>query len=238
MDNQQHAVDSASPVATVSSAALVCRQYAPSDEALGLLAPGQSPWAFVDALLAHERHEDAIEFVARWLDKRRAVWWGCLAVWCGTRHEPPPAVDAALAAAVAWVREPGEVTRRMAQDAAAGLGAAEPAGALARAVFWSGGSISRPDLPAVEPRPDGTAQTVAALVRAVALRGKPQFVVDRRRQLLRIALEVVRGELPWDDGLPAELAVEPGTAPATAPTTAAAATGGAARAGSSPSMVP
>jgi hypothetical protein len=43
-----------------------------------------------------------------------------------------------------------------------------PAGALALAAFWSAGSMSRPDLPAVPPPPGLTAQTVAAAVQAAA----------------------------------------------------------------------
>jgi hypothetical protein len=180
------------------TAAEICCQYEPSDEARALLTDDASPAAFLDALIQAERYADGIHFLARWLTKREAVWWGCLCAWEDCRPEPPENVDAALRAAVGWVLEPNEDNRQACRRRAREAGMKTPAACVALAAFYSGGSISLPGLPEV-PAPDGScAKLVAGALTLAAGRGKPPEIKNRRQTFLRLGLEIIEGKNRWD----------------------------------------
>jgi hypothetical protein len=166
--------------------------------AQALLRPGLSSGAYFDQLCKQKLHSDAIHFAARLLGKREAVWWGCLCVWETLRPGPAAApLEAALRAAVRWTIDPSEANRRAAQQPAEAAGITAPAGALAWGVFWSGGSMHAPELPAVPPPEHLTARMVGSALR-MALTGADATETTRRElQFLRLAIEVAnRHNLP------------------------------------------
>jgi len=175
----------------------VCRDFSLSADGRKLLRPGQPPASFFGLLFANELYPDAVQFMAHLMPKREAVWWGCLCAWNGARPEPPPELGDALEAAVRWVREPSEENRRAAQGPGEKLGPAALAGAVALAAFWSGGSMSGPDLPAVPPPPTLTHSAIAGAVLAAAAQGDPAQMRQRYRQFLHLAVDVANQKNRW-----------------------------------------
>ena len=194
-----------------SRVAAVLRRYQPNESTLKLYreavrdmddpqmaAAVQKPAAFV-ALLAREGEPtDAVEFLARWLPPRQRIWWGCLALWYLYRPEPPSAVDTVLAALVRWVEEPTDANRRSARAAGDALGSGHPAGALALAAFWSGGSMSAPHLPEGLPPADLSPQALVSTFR-LAVNSQP---ADRSQALyqyfVKLGLDVAAEPMHWD----------------------------------------
>ena len=174
----------------------VCRRYVPSAHARGLLRKGLSPQAFIDALLEHELHADAVTFVAHWLSKEEAVWWGCLCAWQVHRERPSPAMNRALQATIQWLQEPTEARRRSAEAAAAAAGSDNAPGPIALAAVWARGSMSAAGLPEVSPPESLTAETIAAAVRLAAAHasGEPG---NAYRQFVHLGCEVAAGKNRW-----------------------------------------
>ncbi len=179
------------------TAAAVCRQYEPSDDARAMLRDDMSPEAFLDALSGAGMYDDALDFTARWLPTREGVWWGCLCAWNVHRPQPPEPIEKALEAAVGWVLEPAEPNRRAAKAAGDGARLSTAAGALAMAAFYSGGSLTEPGQPEAAPPPGLAAATVAAAVRLAVYQGDPAGRVQRQRELLQLGLEVASGQNRW-----------------------------------------
>jgi hypothetical protein len=175
-------------------AAEVAKTLPLSDPAKQLLAPGQTPRQFFDALLAAALAEDAIRFLAAALPKREAVWWGCLCVRDALPKPLPEPAAKALAAAEKWARDPSEANRRAAEAAAEVAGYGTPAGCLAAAAFWSGGSLAPPNLPPVPPRDDLTGQAVAGAVLLAAVTDPAQADPTRQR-FLALGQDVVAGKV-------------------------------------------
>lgn len=162
------------------------------------LRDDQTPRQFVELLDQEEQHGDAIRFLAHALPKRLAVWWGCLCLWQAYRPEPSPAAASVLETALRWVREPSEAHRRAAEAPGRAAGLDSPAGCLGLAVFWSGGSMSKPEWPAVPPPPLLTAKTVAgAVLLAAAQSGLAPMRAQRRREFVALGLQTAAGEGLW-----------------------------------------
>jgi hypothetical protein len=132
------------------------------------LAPKIPPLAFLDALIAKSLFSDAVDFLARALPKREAVWWSCQCARDLGTDEKKPELAAGLQAAEAWVYRPTEDNRRKAEHAANAIKISHPARWTAMAAFWSGGSIAPPDAPEVKPAEDFTAKAVAGAVMMAA----------------------------------------------------------------------
>ena len=139
-----------------------------SADARKLMARGLTPAAFVERLQAKGLHEDAMVFVAFVLPPRDRAWWGCLCVWNKARPDPAPPEAGALRAVLDWIQKPGDEARRASGAAARVAGLATPAGAVAQAVFFSGGSISAPGLPDVHPSPEAMPDLIASALRLAA----------------------------------------------------------------------
>lgn len=139
-----------------------------------------------------------MRFLAHALPRRTAIWWGCLCLWQVARPEPAEAMRAALAVAVRWVQEPSEDNRRAADAPARAAGLGTAARCLAKAVFWSGGSLAPPHFPPVVPKPFLTAKAVAGAVLLAAAHSGPADVRRlRRREFLAVGREVAVGKVPW-----------------------------------------
>lgn len=177
----------------------VAERFALSEQAQALLAADHTPSAYF-ALLGHRKlYRDAFAFAAHYLPRRTAIWWGCLCAWELYRTAVRASEEAALAAVVAWVREPSEPNRRHAFEIGRDARRPSVAGNLAMAVFSAAGSLSKPDSPPVDPKPYQTARFVSA---AVVLAG--QLAPRERRKefqhhFLELAVQLSRGEAGWED---------------------------------------
>jgi hypothetical protein len=191
-----------------TTAAEVCRNFDLKEDARPLLRDRQSPREFLDALLAEKKHAPAIDFLAHALPPREAIWWGCLCLQAsiGSRLSPPDAE--ALKAAAQWVLHPSEENRRAAQARGEAAGVRAPAGALAMAAGWTGGSLAPPmpatnpkvpQPPPVPPGPFVPARAVSAAIQLAVAKGDPTRFVQTQRSFVELGAGVAEGRFVWPE---------------------------------------
>lgn len=182
--------------------ARMCERMHLSQGAKDLLRPGLQPAQYLQTLVEKEHFACAVKFLAHTLPKRQAVWWACLCVWGAEKPDGPSEQEEktvnAVHAAVMWVRDPSEENRRLAEQMGRIATVGTAAGCAAMAAFWSGGNMSGPSLPAVEPPADLTAKVAAGAVLLAASDGDPEKAPDRYRRFLAIGLEVANGSNRWE----------------------------------------
>lgn len=122
----------------------------------------------------------AVDFLAHALPRFECVAWAARVLDEQSRSRTLPLRDRlALDTALRWVGDPDESHRLATWDAAEQAGARSPERLLALAVFFSGGTLSTPDLPPVNPPPGVCARFAAAAIRAAAYRTEaPQAVLS------------------------------------------------------------
>lgn len=166
-----------------------------SSEAKSLLRDRMTPDAYVAALMKEGLVHDALVFLANWLEKREAVWWGCQCLWLVFGPKSTPALQMAVQGIVRWVIDPNETTRRQCEAVSNLLTLSHPVGTLALAAFGSSGSLSSPDLP---PAPPPASLTPSAVVGAlVAAADKLPDTPQAYQQFLQIGLDVAHGRNLW-----------------------------------------
>jgi Family of unknown function (DUF6931) len=124
-----------------------------SDDAFDLLLPKLSPADYLTKLMEKEYFADSIIFLAHALPKREAIWWACLCSKAVTNKETKADDLASLTMAEKWVYEPDDKKRRMCGTLAEKGEYKSAQNWTAAAVFWSGGSITKEEEPAMEPAP-------------------------------------------------------------------------------------
>jgi hypothetical protein len=102
-------------------------------------------------------------------------------------------MDRAIEAVERWVRQPAELNRRLAEDAAKAAGLDNPAGLAAQAAFWSGGSLAPDDVPLVPPDPALTGKAVAGAVKLAVFRSGPIAPEARGRAFMAMAFDIAAG---------------------------------------------
>jgi hypothetical protein len=110
--------------------------------------PGEHCLDFTRRLRLGPTPEEAITLMAFALQPRHAVWWGHECLKAAPEFLTAQDTDM-LALAAAWVAEPDEPHRYGAMDTGMRATPRGPGAWLAIAAGWSGGSMSRPDLPEV-----------------------------------------------------------------------------------------
>jgi hypothetical protein len=180
---------------TAGRAAEVGKQAGLDDPARELLSDFLTPAQYLELLIANRMHADATRFLAHALPKREAVWWACLCLG----HEAPPGVkpSPALKAAVNWVVEPSDANRRAAKVPGEADDFRTPAGFVAMAVFWSGGSLIDGQPVEIPPGPFQTAKAVAGGVLLAGLQGAAAKIKERQRRFLALGAEVAKGNYLW-----------------------------------------
>ncbi len=166
--------------------------FTPSADAQPHLTPGIDPLAFADRLAAAALFADAVEFYARALPKREAVWWACGCARDLPLAAGPPELAQAVKAAEDWVYRPTEENRRAAEKAGNAIKASHPARWAAMAAFWSGGSMAPAGAPEVKPAEDFTAKAVSGAVQ-MAAGLDPVLVPARRMRFLAAARNIANG---------------------------------------------
>jgi hypothetical protein len=170
----------------------ICSQYKMSPEAQPLLKDAMPPLDFIAALTASKLHRDAVQFLARALPKREAVWWSCLCTRDTIPDPGPKQLTAAIQAAEAWVYRPTEENRRKAQQTAEAIEDPHAARWSAMGAFWSGGSVAPPDAPEVKPAEDLTAKAVAGAI-LMAATEEPMETDDRFKRFLDYGADIANG---------------------------------------------
>jgi hypothetical protein len=183
------------------TAAEVCRLCPPGEAAQKLLRPELTASQYLAALMEQQLDPDAIRFLAHALPKREAVWWACLCVR-SARGTTPAAAAAALYEAEKWAADPSEDNRRAAMSAAEVVGLSDPAGCVAAASFWSGGSLAPPNLPVVPPGEYLTAHGVAGAILLAAVFTEPARAPEKHRAFLKLGLDVASGANRWKEPAP------------------------------------
>ena len=174
------------------TAAEVCGKYEQAAEIMPLLAEGMSPKAFLDRLVEEERLQEANRFLAHALPKREAVWWACL---CARDAMPntDETSETLIKLAETWVRKPTDENRRSAMTAAENAGFDSPASWAAAAAFWSGDSMTEPEMEPVAPPDELTGTAVAAAGLLAAFSGDPVMAPDKFREYLDKGIDVAQG---------------------------------------------
>lgn len=159
-----------------------------------IVAPeGATPLHFLGTLLAEERLEEAVQFLAFALPQREAVWWACTCARLELREPVPQAELDAVEAAETWVRRPTDDNRREAMERAQATSFDVPAAWAAVAAFWSGGSLAPPNVPEVPVAPHLIGVAVAGAVSLAAVQTEPEHAQKKRERFLTVAVDIANG---------------------------------------------
>ncbi len=149
-----------------------------------------APAAFFRTLVDVAKFDEASNFIGHALPRYEAVVWATQTLRTRT-EEVPKSEDDLVTSILRWIDDPSDERRRSIRDEADGVGANTPATLLALAVYFSGGSISEPDLPPVLPPPDACGKFASAAVLTAAY-AQPDSK-DMLRNALRIGETIASG---------------------------------------------
>ncbi len=182
--------------AAAATARQLCREghITLRPEAELLLEDELSPQAYFQLLLAADLLADARRVLAHAMPKRRALWWACLCTQDAYRGQLPEHVALAVETVVRFVGDPSEPNRREAERVGRSLAPSSLEACLTTAAFFSGGSISLPDLPAVPSPPFVTGRLAGVCVYLASVRRSAARYKDHLRQYLSIGVGIARGE--------------------------------------------
>ncbi|RHW17009.1 hypothetical protein D1610_12845 [Sphingomonas gilva] len=147
--------------------------------------PAVTPVTHFASIRGAEQRAEAVKFLALALPRFESIAWAGHVLEREALDRRLPARDRqALDFALRWLGDPDDARRRAAFEAAEAAGDRAPERLLALAVFFSGGSISMPDLPPVLPPPESSGTFAGAAVLAAAFRSdNPDEVLDRALDL-------------------------------------------------------
>ena len=160
---------------SAKTASEVCADITLDEEALALLSDTAAPSEFLGQLIEAKHYQDAIRFLARALPGREAAWWACVSARNGVGNQTPVTEIKLLELAEQWVFKPTDENRHTAHDATDSVESGTPVYWAGMSVFWSGGSMVPPDLPAVPVQPNLCSMAVSG---AVILAGLTDDVDD------------------------------------------------------------
>lgn len=180
---------------------MLCKRASVSIGAMRMLRslrrtePDPSPAAFLERLLDAQYDLDIILFVPYLMERRDAVWWGCLCVALVWHEQPTDDVEQAVQAALGWIADQDEESRVNAGQVGKRVGWENAAGALAMSAHWSGGSLAPADQPMQPPPWDMTARAVAGAVCLVSAEGPIRYLLDNYRAFALLGYKVLHGVL-------------------------------------------
>lgn len=181
------------PKIIAHSASLICEDAGLSDEAKRCVSDQFHPADYVFQLMSSKLWPDAIRFLSRALPKREATWWACLAARSTVNDATPTQQIQALEAAEAWVYRPNEENRRLAYERAVAATFENPSSWAAMAAFWSGGSMTAPDLPVVPPADNLTSKAATGAIMLSAVHGDPRKLEETYQLYLKQGLDIAAG---------------------------------------------
>ena len=139
----------------------------------------------LDWMVGAEKYSDAITFVSHWMSLPQVIWWATLCIWERDRQRVDESLEQTIEHVVGWLQNPTDKQRRMVKEAGDSIDKREPAAMLCKAVFFSGGNISKPNLPAVNPPKFLYATFVAGAIHVVVAKSPPTEYASRSKQVLR-----------------------------------------------------
>lgn len=163
-----------------STAREVFETYPSASQAITMPPTVEPPLVFLARLVRGPAPMEAAGFCAFLLPRRETVWWALQAV---RSLQPSGTQDPGLAAAEAWVREPGDKTRFEALRHAQAGDRARPGTFVAWAAGYSGGSMSESH--AIPTPPDLTAK----MARIAVLNAINRLPAREREAALRACVE-------------------------------------------------
>jgi hypothetical protein len=154
------------------------------------LAASVEPALFCRDLVAQNRLPDAVEFIAHALPRYECVMWAARTMLdSGTVDRS----GALMSAILRWIDDPQDSGRRAVRTLSDTVRDTRPEYLLGMAVFFSGGSISEPDLPPVLPQPDITAKLAGGAVLKAASLGAFKATMMRAVELGEAIAATPRG---------------------------------------------
>lgn len=177
----------------VDLAIKICNCYKIDDSVKPCLDEKMSPSQFLELLLKNQFYPEAVRFLAHGLPKREAVWWAYVCAEQTEKEINQPEIKDALEATKAWVYQPNEETRRIAEKAAEKSELKSAASWAAMAAFWSSGSITPPTSPPVMANEYLTAQAVSGAVMLAASLYHPEKIQDNYRYFLKQGIHIANG---------------------------------------------
>jgi phosphopantetheinyl transferase (holo-ACP synthase) len=157
-----------------------------SASAHGLLREDSTPESFLAALQKRELYEDAVSFWAHKLTAADGVKWALACIRELESPEQKTRKNESLVAADRWVLAPGDDTRWAAKEAADKATDTTPADILAHGIFLSGGSVTPPQSPEVQPPPYAAQKLISGSVRVTVLTHEPQNATARYKRALAL----------------------------------------------------
>jgi hypothetical protein len=162
-------------------------------EAAPILAGCTDVTDALDRLEAAGMASEAVRVLAQALPKRECVWWACVCAQSNAPADLPEPDRQAREAAELWVRQQKDEHRRRAFDHAEVNGFQSPEAWAGAAAFWSGDSISTPDLPPIPPPPHLTGTATAAALALAAIRGGGALQPMRLKRFLESGRDIAAG---------------------------------------------
>lgn len=127
--------------------------------------------AHYDDLRARAEDVVAVDFLAHALPRFEGIAWAARILDDESRKQALPVRDRlALDTALRWLGEPVEANRLAALQASETAGKRSAERLLALAVYFSGGTISEPDLPPINPPPEASGRFAGGAIKAAAYR--------------------------------------------------------------------
>lgn len=164
-----------------------------NEKAFELLQPELTPEEYIKKLLEEKYFADSVIFLAHSLPKREAIWWSCLCSKAVTNNETKADDLASLTMAEKWVYEPDDKKRRMCGTLAEKGEYKSAQNWTAAAVFWSGGSITKEDEPAMEPAPYLYAHAVSGSILNAVGMSDADDIDDQFQQFIKHGLNIADG---------------------------------------------
>jgi hypothetical protein len=163
--------------------------------ARALLAEGMTPLQYLETLMQNGHFADAVYFLAQAMPKTEAIIWGhtCLRQ---VLIEPAKPVADTVAAVGRWIMDRNDTNRRACKAAAAhdDVGAGNVAGALAMAVFWSGGSIAPPGAKSIAPKEDLCGKAVGTSLFLASVQTEPHKSPDKLKTFALQGIQFASGK--------------------------------------------
>lgn len=142
---------------------------------------GLAPEAHYRALRDRDDRSGAVTFVGHALPRLEALNWAARILEGEAATRELKRVDRqALDVSLRWLGDPSDANRRAAKAAADAAKDTSPERMLALGVFFSGGSISEPELAPVPPGPELAGRLASAAVTMAAYRATDQKAVFDR----------------------------------------------------------
>lgn len=185
------------PGQSIPAAVRICAAAEIAGEARDLLQPGMAAQRYVELLMERGKFAEAVRFLAHALPKREGVWWAWVCARRASGSNPPPVIQASLAATEKWIAQPNEDNRRAAMKAAEAAQFGTAAGCAGLGAFFSGGSLAPPEAPVTPPGEFMTAKAVAGAIMIAAVTPAPEKAPETYRAFIAQGMEVAQKINLW-----------------------------------------